>query len=145
MKLPLVRLGEALEEIDQEFDATITADLTELDRSIVIWMLTKCKPNLRISELRCESYKELFDKLAHLGARSKKRAGAQRALPMLKLEDGSVAKNPEQRAHRWQRHFASSDFSSIASSASASLELSDARLSVISQQRMASISKATLR
>ena len=75
MKLPLVRLGEALEEIDAEFDATITVELNELDRAIIIWLLTNCKPNLRVGELRCPSYEDLYEKIKNLNERRQHNLG----------------------------------------------------------------------
>ena len=53
-KLPKIRLGEALEFLEEVLDSTLTAQPT-CDQDLLgmaVWLLTKIKPNLMISDLR---------------------------------------------------------------------------------------------
>ena len=64
-KLPKIRLGEALEFIEEVLDSTLTAAATcDQDMlAILIWLLTRIRPNLMISDLRCERYIDLYLRL----------------------------------------------------------------------------------
>ena len=72
-KLPKIRLGEALEFLEEVLDSTLTAQGT-CDQDllgIIMWLLTKIKPNLMISDLRCTRYIELYDRLRRASNRIK--------------------------------------------------------------------------
>ena len=61
-KLPKIRLGEALEFLEEVLDSTLTAAATcDQDMlAIIIWLLTRIKPNQMITDLRCERYIDLY-------------------------------------------------------------------------------------
>ena len=72
-KLPKIRLGEALEFLEEVLDSTLTAQPT-CDQDLLgmtVWLLTKIKPNLMISDLRCTRYIELYDRLRKASNRIK--------------------------------------------------------------------------
>ena len=72
-KLPKIRLGEALEFLEEVLDSTLTAQPT-CDQDLLgmtMWLLTKIKPNLMISDLRCTRYIELYDRLRRASNRIK--------------------------------------------------------------------------
>ena len=64
-RLPNIRLGEALEFLEEVLDSTLTAATTcDQDMlAILIWLLTRMRPNLMISDLRCERYIDLYLRL----------------------------------------------------------------------------------
>jgi len=50
------RLSEALEAIDEALDPTLCGDLSQHGLCKVLWLVTRQKPNLQISRLRCDDY-----------------------------------------------------------------------------------------
>ena len=67
-KLPKIRLGEALEFLEEVLDSTLTAQPT-CDQELLgmtVWLLTKIKP-----DLRCTRYIELYDRLRRASNRIK--------------------------------------------------------------------------
>ena len=67
-KLPKIRLGEALEFLEEVLDSTLTAQPT-CDQDLLgmtVWLLTKIKP-----DLRCTRYIELYDRLRRASNRIK--------------------------------------------------------------------------
>ncbi|MCP4240500.1 MAG: hypothetical protein GY772_08035 [bacterium] len=58
-KLPRVRLAEAAEHV-AEFDSAMSADLDQITLAVLLWCLTRIKPNLRVTELRSSTYLELY-------------------------------------------------------------------------------------
>ena len=72
-RLPKIRLGEALEFLEEVLDSTLTAQ-PHCDQDLLgmaVWLLTKIKPNLMISDLRCTRYIELYDRLRKASNRIK--------------------------------------------------------------------------
>ena len=61
-RLPKNRLGEALEFLEEVLDSTLTAAATcDQDMlAILIWLLTRIKPNQMITDLRCERYIDVY-------------------------------------------------------------------------------------
>ena len=67
-RLPKIRLGEALEFLEEVLDSTLTAQPT-CDQDLLgmtVWLLTKIKP-----DLRCTRYIELYDRLRRASNRIK--------------------------------------------------------------------------
>ena len=54
-----VRLSELLEAIENEFDATVTSDLSSGSLTKMVWLLTRIKPNVTLSSLRVNYYFEM--------------------------------------------------------------------------------------
>ena len=52
-KLPKVRLTESIEFVEPELDVTLLAGRTTQCLSIILWELTRVRPETRIQELRC--------------------------------------------------------------------------------------------
>ena len=61
-KLPRSRLSEAAEVLNPDWDATITAHLGSHAMSALIWMMTKVRPDLKVTELRVQTYEELYQR-----------------------------------------------------------------------------------
>ena len=59
-KLPMCRLTEAVEFVEPKLDVTLTATLDLAVLSVIMWDLTRLKPDMKISELRCTTYLELW-------------------------------------------------------------------------------------
>lgn len=57
------RLSELVEALDGQLDPTVTSDLNMLGLCRVIWLLTRQKPQVCVSRLRCEDYGELNTRL----------------------------------------------------------------------------------
>lgn len=57
------RLSELVEAVDGIFDPTVTSDLSLAGLCRMIWLLTKQKPQVCVSRLRCEDYGELNTRL----------------------------------------------------------------------------------
>ena len=61
-KLPKVRLSEGIEFLEETLDSTLTAH-SSCDQdmcAIIVWLLTRIRPNLMITDLRCERYIDLY-------------------------------------------------------------------------------------
>jgi hypothetical protein len=58
--LPKGRLSEAVEAVDNRFDATVTADLSVHSLAKLLWLLTRVKPMTRVCTLRVKSYTEMY-------------------------------------------------------------------------------------
>ena len=69
MEVAKVRKSEALEEVYSVFDATTTADHTPQSMDKVLWLLTHVRPNTKISDLRCTSWQDLYNKFKKARAR----------------------------------------------------------------------------
>ena len=61
MRLPRSRLSEAVEWMNPSFDAVATSTLDQHDLATLIWIMAKVKPNLKVSVLRVESYRQLYE------------------------------------------------------------------------------------
>ena len=69
--IPKVRLGEAVEELESRFDATLTATFSVCALCELLWLLTKQQPDTPIKHLRVTSYKDLYKRLGTAQARLK--------------------------------------------------------------------------
>ncbi len=59
-KLPKVRLSEAIECVHDKLDSTMTAELNQSCLAVVLWMLTQVKCNMKVHDLRCDTYGDLY-------------------------------------------------------------------------------------
>ena len=59
-KMPKCRMTEAIEFVDSRLDVTVTAPLEPNLLTIVIWEQTRVRPSLKINDLRCKSYLDLY-------------------------------------------------------------------------------------
>eukprot|EP00435_Cladocopium_sp_Y103_P051549 s167_g16.t1 len=57
------RLSELVEAVDGQLDPTVTSDLNTLGLCRVVWLLSRQKPQVCVSRLRCEDYGELNTRL----------------------------------------------------------------------------------
>lgn len=57
------RLSELVEALDAQLDPTVTSDLSQAGLCRMVWLLTKQKPQVCLSRLRCEDYGELNTRL----------------------------------------------------------------------------------
>ena len=63
MEVPKVRKSEALEEVCSTLDATSTADLAMASMDKLLWLLTHVRPNTKLADLRCITWRDLYRKL----------------------------------------------------------------------------------
>lgn len=63
-KVPTKYLSTAVEFMDKEFDSSLTTDLSHQGLLRLIWLMTKMKPGVSMSNLRVTTYGSLHDKLA---------------------------------------------------------------------------------
>ena len=57
--LPKTRLSELIEFVHEPFDSTVTADFGPITAGMLIWLLCRIKPNVKITDLRVGTYREL--------------------------------------------------------------------------------------
>ena len=57
--LPKTRLSELVELIHEPFDSTVTAEFCPATSAMLIWLLCRIKPNVKICDLRVGTYREL--------------------------------------------------------------------------------------
>ena len=70
-KLPKVRLSECVEHISKgDIDATLTSNLSQQGLAILLWMFSKVRPDLKVTELRVKTYQQLARRLAVAHERS---------------------------------------------------------------------------
>ena len=71
-KLPKCRLTEGIEFLCNEIDCTLTAPLDQLMLSLIVWELTRVKPDIKITEFHATSYLDLYLRLRGANERIKK-------------------------------------------------------------------------
>jgi len=73
LKVPKCHQGTGMEKIDAKLDSTLTGKMDNEEGAVVIWILTRIKPDFKIADLRCEYYEELWGKYQHAAERIKDR------------------------------------------------------------------------
>ena len=73
-KMPKVRLSEAVEFIDPKLDVTMIAGLEGALLAVILWERTHMKPNMKLSDLRCANYLEVYVRLRCAAERRKETA-----------------------------------------------------------------------
>ena len=68
--LPKARLSEALDYV-AGFHPAITAHLCQVTMAVLLWCLTKVRPNVVVSDLRSTTYMDLYETLKHAAQRVK--------------------------------------------------------------------------
>ena len=68
--LPRARLSEALDYV-AGFDPAITADLDQVTMAVLVWCLTRVRPNIVITDLRSRTFMDLYETLKHAAERVK--------------------------------------------------------------------------
>jgi hypothetical protein len=97
-KLNKMRLAEAVSHV-VELDCAITADLDQVTLSVLIWVFTRIRPNIMVSELRSITYLDLYNTMKLAGDRVRKNDESQynEILDMFKAEN-NLSKNLVMRA-----------------------------------------------
>ena len=62
-KMPKCRLTEAIEFVDPKLDVTLTASFEPSVLCMISWEQTNIKPVMKINDLRCGSYLEVYQRL----------------------------------------------------------------------------------
>lgn len=75
VKLPKVRLQEAIECMHESFDATQTANLDNEHLARIIWFLSRVRPDTKLRFLRVKSYKQFCLKLVTASERTQNKCG----------------------------------------------------------------------
>ena len=70
-KLPKVRLTDCLEFVEPKLDATLTACVPSQILVIMLWELTHTKIQMKVQELRCHSYLEVYQRFRCAAERRK--------------------------------------------------------------------------
>ena len=68
--LPKARLSEALDYV-AGFHPAITAHLCQVTMAVLLWCLTRVRPNIVITDLRSTTYMDLYETLKHAAQRVK--------------------------------------------------------------------------
>ncbi len=74
-KLPKVRLTESIEFVESELDVTLLAGRSTQCLIIILWELTRVRPETRIQDLRCSLYIEIYMRLRRAAERHKETSG----------------------------------------------------------------------
>jgi hypothetical protein len=59
-KLPKSLLSECVEAIQSDLDATVTASLSQAGLATLLWLMTKVKPDMKVTEPRVELYSHIY-------------------------------------------------------------------------------------
>ena len=70
-KMPKLRLMEGIEFAEPQLDATLIAGLAQPLLGMILWEVTRLNPNTKITELRCSTYLELYQRFRCAAARHK--------------------------------------------------------------------------
>ena len=73
LKVPKCHQADGVEQIDAKLDSTLTGKLDQEELAVVIWILTQIRPDMKLTDLRCEYYEELFLKFIYAANRIKDR------------------------------------------------------------------------
>ena len=90
-KLPSSRLSQAVEWIDQSMDAIATSALDQSAYATLLWIMTKVKPDLKITVFRVETYRQLYDLFKNANTRLKDKDPVAYQMTMVRLADLSQA------------------------------------------------------
>ena len=66
-----MRLTECLEFVEPKLDATLTACQPNQILMMILWTLTRTKVQMKVQELRCQSYLELYQRFRCAAERRK--------------------------------------------------------------------------
>ena len=70
-KLPKMRVTECLEFVEPKLDATLTACQPNQILMMILWTLTRTKVQMKVQELRCQNYLELYQRFRTAAERRK--------------------------------------------------------------------------
>ncbi len=87
-KLPKTRLADAVSHVVLDLDFAITGKLNQISLVVLIWVLTRIPPNLKVSDLRCATYLDLYKSMKAACDRVRKKDEIQfnDLIDMLKAE-----------------------------------------------------------
>ena len=60
LKLPKCHFVDCFQLIDTRLDPTLTGKLEQDEAALVLWILTRVRPNFKVWDLRCSTYEEIF-------------------------------------------------------------------------------------
>ena len=61
-KIPKCHNVDGIFQVDARLDPTLTAKMETDEISITVWLVTRMRPDVRVVDLRCEYYEELWVK-----------------------------------------------------------------------------------
>ena len=70
-KLPKIRLSESVEFVEPHLDSTLLAQCDQDLLAMIVWLLTRIRPNIKIQDLRCDVYVEIYIRFKNAAARLK--------------------------------------------------------------------------
>ena len=70
-RMPKCRMTEAIEFVDSRLDVTVTATLEPNLLIIIMWEQTGLRPGLKLNDLRCKSYLDLYMRMRSASERLK--------------------------------------------------------------------------
>jgi len=73
MALPKVRIGEAIEFLDERFDSTLTAEFSQETCCKLLWLMCRQRPDTKVNHYRVKNYEDLYSKLSGASARARSR------------------------------------------------------------------------
>ena len=69
-KVPKAYLIDAVDEVSaQVLDATLTGNCDQDELAVILWLLGRVQPKMKISDLRCEYYDEVSDRFKRAAKR----------------------------------------------------------------------------
>ena len=70
-KVPKCHQVDGIEHMDKKLDSTLTGEMDSDESAVVVWLLSRLKPDFKLTDLRCEYYEELYLKYKHAAERVK--------------------------------------------------------------------------
>jgi len=71
LKVPKCHQLDAIAMVDPKLDSTLTGKCDADEVCVILWLLTRIRPNFKIPDLRCEYYEQLFEKYKQAADRIK--------------------------------------------------------------------------
>ena len=84
--IPKCHQVDGIAAIAESLGSTLTGKLDQEELAVVIWILTRIRPDFRISELRCEHFEEVHEKYKQAALRLKTQSPAKYRLIVTKIQ-----------------------------------------------------------
>ena len=85
-KIPKCHQVDGIHLIVKQLDPTLTGKMDQEEAAVVVWILTRIRPDFRLHDLRCNFYQQLFEKYMHAAERLKEQSPANYALIVTKIQ-----------------------------------------------------------
>ena len=72
-KVPKCHQVDGIQHVDASIDSTLSGKCDQDELAVIVWLLTRIKPDFKVSDLRCDYYEQIFEKYQCAGKRIKER------------------------------------------------------------------------